>query len=412
MKRSNSNLWTLCGAAIALGGVLLSGAVQAQSVTGNWTFNDTYNAEGSLGNPLDMVNGTWNFQDALIGATTARVARFARMTAVDQLRVRHNLPPNGGGSYVNQYTVIMDVLFPAGGNPNNSWIALLSTNYDTYNDADWYINDPDLGMGIGGDYTDPLNPLRFTRDTWHRIVLVIDLAASYSYRSYIDGVLQNEVQDYANDLDGGMSLYSTNDTTPWFLLFTEGYEPDGLYASEGLINNLQVRNYAMSDIEVLALGGPTASPIPVPGAILSGTLNLEDVDENAPRQQITFTFRPTDMSGDFDLVAEVGPDGAFTLNAPNKNYQLHIKGKRYLARNVNVNATLGNVSGIETTLTAGDATGDNSVDVLDLDQLIQGFDSGPSDLNWKPEADFNVDGSIDVLDLDILIRNFDKQGDE
>lgn len=54
---------------------------------------------------------------------------------------------------------------------------------------------------------------------------------------------------------------------------------------------------------------------------------------------------------------------------------------------------------------------DNSVDVFDLDPLIQAFNSMPGEANWNPNADFNCDESVDVFDLDILIRNFNAEGD-
>ena len=63
------------------------------------------------------------------------------------------------------------------------------------------------------------------------------------------------------------------------------------------------------------------------------------------------------------------------------------------------------------TLLGGDANDDNSVDVLDLDQIIQSFDRCLGDDGFIVSADFNCDGCVDVLDLDILIRNFDKFGD-
>ena len=52
------------------------------------------------------------------------------------------------------------------------------------------------------------------------------------------------------------------------------------------------------------------------------------------------------------------------------------------------------------------------MDVLDLDTLLQAFDSLPGNPHWNPEADFNADDSVDVYDLDLLIRNFDQTGDD
>lgn len=405
--------WMTRLAILATTTAALIGGARAQSVTGNWTFDDTF--EGTVGAPLEVVNGTWRFEDALINGQPARVAHFAAMTGNDKLIVRHGIPGNGGGYYANQFTIIMDVLFPSDtGNPNNTpngWVALYSTNYDTYNDADWYINRSG-GLGIGGDYSDAGNPLRLARDRWHRIALVVDLTEAYSFRSYIDGQLQNWVQSIGAARDGRFALYSTLDPWPWFLLFTE---PTGLYTSQGYINNLQVRNYAMSDAEIAALGGPTAGPISIPGVFLSGTLTLENVAPTAPLQAINFNLRPADVSTPNPVAAMVGPDGTFRINVPANMYDLSIRGLRYLGtRLTGIDASSGDVHGLAALLKAGDADYSNVVDVLDLDRLIRGLDAsiGTGEYLANFGADFNADGTIDVLDLDILISNFGRNGDD
>jgi hypothetical protein len=150
----------------------------------------------------------------------------------------------------------------------------------------------------------------------------------------------------------------------------------------------------------------------LPPRNVSGTLTLEDRDSGSATQTITFTFRPTDMSGNVVKTANIAVNGAFTLTGvPAKNYTLHIKGAKWLAKNVSVNLTGGDVSGVTATLKAGDANNDNSVDVLDLDRLIQTFDKCEGDTGFLTGADFNCDGCADVLDLDLLVRNFDAQGD-
>lgn len=130
-----------------------------------------------------------------------------------------------------------------------------------------------------------------------------------------------------------------------------------------------------------------------------------------------------------EIVVELRPVGApfmpivtrmATLNA-NGNvtidqitpgmYNVAVKGNRWLQKVVSVDLSQGDVSGVQVELLGGDANNDNSVDVLDLDLLIQAFDSDPDSSNWNENADFDSSNSVDVLDLDILIRNFDTQGD-
>lgn len=149
------------------------------------------------------------------------------------------------------------------------------------------------------------------------------------------------------------------------------------------------------------------------GVTVSGSLALESIVPTATPQNLEMIFRPANNSGNLSHSITVKPDGQFSIgDIPRQSYTLHIKGDKYLAKNVTIDASNGNVTNVSAILLAGDATDDNSVDVLDLDALIQAFDSATGDSNWNNgRADFNCDGSVDILDLDLLIRNFDAAGD-
>jgi hypothetical protein len=47
-----------------------------------------------------------------------------------------DLQPNGGGAYVNEYTLIFDVNVD-----NPAWLPLYNTGYDNYNDAELWIRE-------------------------------------------------------------------------------------------------------------------------------------------------------------------------------------------------------------------------------------------------------------------------------
>jgi hypothetical protein len=154
---------------------------------------------------------------------------------------------------------------------------------------------------------------------------------------------------------------------------------------------------------------------------VSGTITMEDTVLNAPPSRITLTFRPSDNTPSFTRSVMLHPNGTFTVyDVPANNYVVHIKGKKWLAANVNVNTMSGNVTGVTALLRAGDADDSNLVDVDDLDRFIQAFDAErdtdpnttgdqPSP-NWDENADFNGNGIVDVDDLSLLIRNFDAEG--
>lgn len=206
------------------------------------------------------------------------------------------------------------------------------------------------------------------------------------------------------------------------------YTPAGLTCDTS--GNLYVANFNGSNIlkidpagivSVFFSGNGLNYPVyltfgPRPDAILTvqvtGTIALEECLNSA--QPLTMTFRPQQAcSSEFSRTVTLAGDASFTLtDVPRGIYTVHIKGAKWLSKNVEVNTITGNVSGVNRTLLAGDANNDNVVDVLDLDALIKAFDADPSSLNWNNGvADFNCDDSVDVIDLDLLIRNFDVEGD-
>ena len=288
----------------------------AQKVTDQWLFKRDYtNAIPggkdlipiTSGNP-DVIGpdasvttfnvgagGTFTWETAVIGGQTVPVSHFTQNA---YFVVPHGAAANGGGSYVNQYTIIMDVMFPADFGvataTSSGDIALLNTTAANFNDADWKIN-PSGGMGIDGDFSDTGNPLVFTGGVWHRIALAFDATSpigtnATTYRSFIDGKLQNVVQSPAQwGVDSQYTLYTKDDaSTPWFTMFGEGNGGDATGFSEalnGYIHNFQFRDYAMSDADIAALGGPTAGPIPAttsaPAATVTGNIALEGVSDLA-----------------------------------------------------------------------------------------------------------------------------------
>ena len=275
--------------------LLVSIGASAQRVVGHWDFNGNLN--GTIGGPLVGVGNIF-FETAVINGQVAQVARFGDdwWDGDETWTTGHNsyfivpnpIGANGGGSYTNQYTIIMDVMFPV----TPGYVSLYQTNPNNTNDGDWFIfhdvpgDERTNGLGISGNYSDPGNPLRFQDGVWQRIALVIDTTSpsggdSCVYRCYINGQLQNIVQSPSGwGVDGRFSLEST------FLLFAD---EDG-ETQEGLINCLQLRDYAMSDAEIAALGGPSARGIPIPVQVY-GNVALQDYEGDWRTVPITIEIR-------------------------------------------------------------------------------------------------------------------------
>lgn len=158
----------------------------------------------------------------------------------------------------------------------------------------------------------------------------------------------------------------------------------------------------------LDVSGPGAITISL-NVTVTGTITLEECQNS--EQEVRFEFRPDDNSGTFTRTTVLNPDGSFALpDIPLKSYQVQISASNWLSSTVAIGGASG-VTSVNALLRGGDANEDNSIDVLDLAALIQGFDRCNGDEDYDPAADFNCDDCVDVIDLDILIRNFDASGD-
>jgi hypothetical protein len=176
----------------------------------------------------------------------------------------HGAAPNGGGTNVNQYTLIFDVLYPT--TSDHSWRALIKTGTNVFtggDDSEFYINDSDNGIGISSIYDSNVTP-----NVWHRIALAVDMTGPGLHpvvEKFIDGVKVGEqtVGLGVQTLDGRFSL------NPLItLLFAE----DNGYNNDAYVSSVQFRPGRLSDAAIEAMGGPTADKIPGPVRPMSVSL--------------------------------------------------------------------------------------------------------------------------------------------
>lgn len=93
-------------------------------------------------------------------------------------------------------------------------------------------------------------------------------------------------------------------------------------------------------------------------------------------------------------------------------FYIVISGNHHLARRFgpfNFDGTP--VSGLNFTLTNGDITSDNTINVQDFLALRNSFGSSGGGGTWNANADLNGDGSVGVADFLVLRRNFGRSGD-
>ena len=166
----------------------------------------------------------------------------------------HGLSGTGGGSNVNQYTLIMDVFYPQDSSDRRR--TLLQTDPFNTNDGDFRIDEFNR-LGVSGNYHGSI-----LSNTWYRIALAVDLVGpgpNPIVAKFINGVKVGQ-HTLAEGRDGRWSL-SANPDAPWALLFGD----NDVDAYPGYVNSIQLRVGRLSDAAIAAMGGPKASK--VPGAV-------------------------------------------------------------------------------------------------------------------------------------------------
>ncbi len=253
------------------GGVMSSKAVltvYSRVVTGQWDFLRG-DLRATVGGDLQYVGDTTNltsFPMMSINGAPTPVMAFGSNAPSQGFTMWHGAMPNGGGQFVNQYTLILDVMFPA--SSSGLWRALFQT--DPFNhpgdDAEFYVGSASAtpapnGIGAEGQYNGTLAP-----DTWYRIAFAVDLTASAGQQlsTYVNGVLAGQ-QSLSGGVDGRFAL------GPAAQLFTGGL--NGGTTQPGYVSSIQFVNGCLPPATIAALGGPSADKLP-PGDAAIQITNL------------------------------------------------------------------------------------------------------------------------------------------
>jgi hypothetical protein len=203
---------------------------------------------------------TTTFGLPTIGGQVAQVMKFPMMpTAADGYQMFPGAAANGSTTDVNQYSLIMDILYPSA---STGYRSLFQTSAANSNDGDWFVNGSNA-IGINSAYNGNL-----TADTWHRIALVVDLEqtdATKKYLNYIDGAFVGYSGLGTSGNPGGRyAVWPASSGNPsWIFSDNDGE------TALGYVNSVQFDDFAMTAAQIAFLGGPTASGIaviPEPGS--------------------------------------------------------------------------------------------------------------------------------------------------
>ena len=231
----------LIGAALS-GMASFGQAMNTNQITGEWELNG--NLSASIGAPLqwrgDIVP---SLETVIIAGQNARVLRLPALAPEQAMIMPHGALPNGGGTNVNEFTLLMDVMWPA--ESDAAWRAILQSDPSNAEDAILFVNPANL-IGINNNYEGEV-----PANVWHRLALVYSLTNG-TLTKYLNGDTNAFTQTLGNSVvDSRFSL------RPTALLFSD----DSGETAPVLINSLQFRSVAMTAEGIAALGAATAGGI-------------------------------------------------------------------------------------------------------------------------------------------------------
>jgi F5/8 type C domain len=154
---------------------------------------------------------------------------------------------NGGGSMVNQYTLLFDFRYPS--SSAGQYMCFFQTDTTNSNDGDYFISpSEDWGVGSisyasnpGGEFSVP--------DTWYRVILSVDQGSGDQFfRLYIDGVL---IHTHGNSGTDGRHSLSADPDVAVLLFADENSEDPEIHCS-----TVAIWDRPLTAEEIAVLGGP------------------------------------------------------------------------------------------------------------------------------------------------------------
>ncbi|HRI15614.1 MAG TPA: hypothetical protein PLX89_21675, partial [Verrucomicrobiota bacterium] len=267
-KLSDAQLAAL-GSATADG---IPSVVPKSTVTGQWNF-DNGNLAATVGKDLEYLDGadglgkanttfgtTTSFGIPDINGTPAAVVHLpGRINSngpdpenrASGLLMHHGIPANGGGSRVNQYTIIYDVYWETG----PGFASFLNVDPANTSDGDFFfrVGDGGFGQGTGGYEGNTVMEI----GKWHRVAFAVDMAATPPVvTKYLDGQKHADQLIPNNLLDGDRRSLAPAGAA----LFGDGDDGE---LHPVYVNSVQIRAGKLSDAELAALGPASATGIPL-----------------------------------------------------------------------------------------------------------------------------------------------------
>ena len=238
-------------------------AGQTPPFAGLWQFDGDFTGEEESlhvqlhGAPPHSFGTCDDFGVARIDGSNEQILKLSKNPNADTswFDIPTGVPANGGGTRINEHTVVMDLLFttPAG---EDGWTVVL--NFDETNSGEfasvWYL----LPNGQFDDGWDTGSQNNAPTDTWNRIAIRSKvIGGSQIVDFFINGEFAF-TSAWGRSIDGrGSAAPSPGSIAFWA-------DPGGdKFSGTGYVNSIAFINQPLTDEEVFSLGEPSAGGIPV-----------------------------------------------------------------------------------------------------------------------------------------------------
>jgi hypothetical protein len=218
--------------------VLLTGitvTAQIPERAGWWKFDNNLDVlKATVGVDLTSSGSVQSVDGPVAGNKAAQVDVGTYLT------ITHNIAGNGGGSMVNEYSLMIDFSVPEA----NIWHSFFQTDLTNESDGDLFTSNANnaIGTSVTG-----YSSKGIAIDTWYRMVIVV--RNGEMFRVYVDGSIWLDGTN--QPVDGRFALAEQ------LLLFADN---DG---EDGMINcsELAIWDIALSDEEIIQLGDATGARV-------------------------------------------------------------------------------------------------------------------------------------------------------
>lgn len=209
---------------------------QKERLAGMWTFEDVTSLEkATVG--LNLERSGYSNLSSIEGPNNTKAVKFGTAT---YYTIRHNMSANGGGSRVNEYTLMMDIRTSA---DLKGWISVFNTRSTNIENGVLLIDSEEhIGNSSFGGFSD----VEVTPEVWHRLVITAKFGSS-PFRVYLDGSLVWQTNSNL-EIDGILSLLT-----------------DAMYVGFGNRGNgyptpdfaeIRIWNTVLTEAQIIALGKP------------------------------------------------------------------------------------------------------------------------------------------------------------